>query len=872
MWKLTPLAAIALIGLIAFIAGSSSAPATAGVPLPPPDVDELDINGELVIDLGAIQGPTEAVELNGYMLMERGDPVDDMIPIEIVELSLIGNSSLLGPDTPVAVMLNPSTPATGVIGSLDFPAESFFDVFFDIKIGEFQHYTALPTTMTSVVDGIPAFDSKWASGPTQNPIIDATNPKNVPGLLLDTTIWVKPPPVKLHSITVLKVNDEDRQPLPGWEMNLYDGPDCSGIPIDSATTGSDGLVDFNGLPPGLYSVLEKPQPGWNPVGEVCQAVDLGGAVGGAGDFAPCPIDDLDFPQPGCDEFDSGAQVNVEINFSGETDTITLNGPTVIQRSGVDGQVAGNGRNVIQTEIVQLDLSGFSPLLGPVSVRQSPDARSLGEIEEQENETPREMDFPADSFFDVFFEIELEDAGLVLHNDEAFRLACKIDEIPPLLCFYQPPVPNPIDLLGPDGAKVAKLVHGVHIPLPPKEVLIVFRNAPKPDVTPTPTPDEKLYSINVLKVNDEDRQPLPGWEMNLYDGPDCSDNFIDSETTGSDGIAEFTGLPAGLYSVLEKSQPSWNPVGDPCQPVELGGAVGGAGDFADCPIDDLDFPLPGCDEFDSGAQVNIEINVSGDTSAVTLNGPTTIQRGPIGDTEPNGLDDVQTEIIQLDLTGVSPLLGPVVVRQSPQRRSLGAIEEQENRIQGPLDFPAESFFDVFFEIELPDAGLVLHNTDPFRLECKIDEIPPILCFYQPPVPDPIELYNEAGVKIATIVHGLHIPLPPKKVLIVFRNRPKPDTPTPMATATTGGPTPTVTPTRPVVPTVTATPQPPNDGDVNKDGTTNSIDASLLLQFEAGIITAVDHPENADVNRNGQINSVDATLILQLDAGLIPSLPV
>ena len=79
---------------------------------------------------------------------------------------------------------------------------------------------------------------------------------------------------------------------------------------------------------------------------------------------------------------------------------------------------------------------------------------------------------------------------------------------------------------------------------------------------------------------------------------------------------------------------------------------------------------------------------------------------------------------------------------------------------------------------------------------------------------------------------------------------------------------ITPT----PTVTPTPtRPPGNGDVNKDGTTNSIDATLVLQSVAGLFV-LSHPENADANLDGDITSVDATLILQFEAGLIDTLPV
>lgn len=70
---------------------------------------------------------------------------------------------------------------------------------------------------------------------------------------------------------------------------------------------------------------------------------------------------------------------------------------------------------------------------------------------------------------------------------------------------------------------------------------------------------------------------------------------------------------------------------------------------------------------------------------------------------------------------------------------------------------------------------------------------------------------------------------------------------------------------------ADPQPLVVGDANCDGTVNSIDAALTLQFDAGLVSSLACEENADVNEDGAVNSLDAALILQFDAGLIDSLP-
>lgn len=84
--------------------------------------------------------------------------------------------------------------------------------------------------------------------------------------------------------------------------------------------------------------------------------------------------------------------------------------------------------------------------------------------------------------------------------------------------------------------------------------------------------------------------------------------------------------------------------------------------------------------------------------------------------------------------------------------------------------------------------------------------------------------------------------------------------------------------PLIPTNTPTPTPTDTppptatptgviGDANCNGTTNSIDAAIVLQSIAGLIGAVGCPGLADVNGDGAINAIDAALILQIDAGLL-----
>jgi hypothetical protein len=107
-------------------------------------------------------------------------------------------------------------------------------------------------------------------------------------------------------------------------------------------------------------------------------------------------------------------------------------------------------------------------------------------------------------------------------------------------------------------------------------------------------------------------------------------------------------------------------------------------------------------------------------------------GEAGDTDTDGFDQVPTEMVQLALTGDSSL-GPVTLRVrdqnlSPYQPSLGQIEELSNPVPDYLDLPpyapsgyADSFFDVFFEIEV--GGNVLHSPVPVTLGAGIPSLPP-----------------------------------------------------------------------------------------------------------------------------------------------------
>ncbi|MHC4535321.1 MAG: DUF7901 domain-containing protein [Planctomycetota bacterium] len=163
-----------------------------------------------------------------------------------------------------------------------------------------------------------------------------------------------------------------------------------------------------------------------------------------------------------------------------------------------------------------------------------------------------------------------------------------------------------------------------------------------------------------------------------------------------------------------------------------------------------------DEISISCQAEL-LSPDGTVEVVQLTGPLTLHvlfdganEGDANDDDKDGQDEVSTEIVSMELKGSSPSLGEVLLRVNPYIPSLGNIREQVNNTPGVLDLPpfssgkADSFFDVFFEIELPDTGQSFTTLEPMRLMGVITRKPAAPCdFFESEEEEEIETFDAAG---------------------------------------------------------------------------------------------------------------------------------
>jgi hypothetical protein len=508
-----------------------------------------------------------------------------------------------------------------------------------------------------------------------------------------------------------------------------------------------------------------------------------------------------------------------------------------------------GLEAVDTELVTMELVGA----GGVRLRAGRAhglPASKGGIREKVNRQAGRVDLPgperpfclagecegaqADSFFDVFFEVEV--GGQVLHNGEPLRMEAVIDRKPPQT-IYTHVIPRPIPLLTREGKESGLfLVSANHDTRPPPEIeedvlehtsalvglrlrdgrlvnlvlsggALVHVDLSKLgdsqnnglEEVPTELVDMELSGAGYTLVAGRNKGQKPTFgsieeNRNIMPGrldlpgpdaplctppvpPDCvgatatSDFAVFFEVRTPDGLRLHNRDPLRMASVITEKPPRTSYRHIITRPIPLFGpndeptgillvtanhdTRGGEIDVFPNSHAQITLAVPGAP--------NQVIGADGPTTVVVNIGP----NGEAGDTDGNGRNDVRTEIVELRLTGIGPQ-GPVEIGLNPNKRSFGQIEEQTNAKPGTLEVPpfgegkADSFFDVFVEVKLPDGTLV-HNESPIHLATVITHKPPAPGEgYQNPFDQaPIVLFTrdgrDSGVRL---LQEIHTPVPPE----------------------------------------------------------------------------------------------------------------
>jgi parallel beta-helix repeat protein len=249
---------------------------------------------------------------------------------------------------------------------------------------------------------------------------------------------------------------------------------------------------------------------------------------------------------------------------------------------------------------------------------------------------------------------------------------------------------------------------------------------------------------------------------VYQDDSYNNTWDSGYPSGGNHWSDYAG--ADLYSGPYQNETGSDGIGDTPYTID-------ADNIDHYPLMNPWAPLPGGTDIVDGAYVlGLEIFGLG-VENITLGGPTAIVGGKQGDADHDGLADIETEIVSMRLTGNSTVFGQIETYETPNNASKGLIEELESG----TGFPAESFFDVFFEIVIEEENLTLINLDPLRLEAIIYDIPPFGTKYVLTTGS-IFLYDKFSPEIVAgkiNYFSLNATMPEKEIKLAFHVMPVED---------------------------------------------------------------------------------------------------
>ena len=485
------------------------------------------------------------------------------------------------------------------------------------------------------------------------------------------------------------------------------------------------------------------------------------------------------PNGGWDCHPVNAVLNLELYGQAGATFVGLSGDCIVRRD--DPIPLGPGFEV-PIELVELSLTGTHPTLGPMTLRESGLYPSGGSIT-----TPPMPFFPADSFFDVFTEIDLGpsiylnrnrlrvagtvngipmDGATFLGDDILLHkrgtteslvigriLSLQIDLGPSFACY--PPVG--LDCLNTIGDfRLTIPPFGTELIAPFGTQLVARGNAFDPGGGQIRI-DTEMVGLSLLgngamfgplRVTEWTGQASLGANQQQTAGiPYPMDSFFDVfyvielPNLGVQARCQFPAhleVPINAIPPLGSNYLISNPpvplldVNTSLQVGTLDLAQMTKTSHAGC------LPRSAFECYRATSIATIEILGLG-TAPVNLTGEAALVRAdPLS--QGNGQITIPCEMLQLDLTGNAPLFGNVTLRKNPNRAGSGGFVNQQ--LGAP--FPLDSFFDVFFQVELP--ATTLRTASPVNLvsTAGLPSLPtPPGTAYQA-VNLPLDLFDSVGV--------------------------------------------------------------------------------------------------------------------------------
>ena len=146
-----------------------------------------------------------------------------------------------------------------------------------------------------------------------------------------------------------------------------------------------------------------------------------------------------------------------------------------------------------------------------------------------------------------------------------------------------------------------------------------------------------------------------------------------------------------------------------------------------------------------------VDIGAGPMAFPVTGQMTVWHGDAQDTpdplDPGHLNHVDVEIVSMSLTGTVPMVGTATLTSGDEAGNGlddGPLFTEGDIIEDVGDPAwADSFFDIFFEIDLDSTvygNITVFNKDALQVSARIDRIPPVGFTYEYHGGSPIPLYD------------------------------------------------------------------------------------------------------------------------------------